>query len=198
MKKMSALLFTAALVIGIASPAAALEKARPEVKAESDNPVFTMINLFGVEATVEAIDYDKRTATLKRPEVEAITIQVDKAAKNFDQVKVGDQVIAEYIELVAIFIHKSNELATAERLNMVQAALKNKRPDGIAVNATEVTATIQAIDYNNSTLTLKGPQGRTVTLNVDPGDQNFNQVKVGHELVVQFTEAIAMNVKKPR
>ena len=195
---MLAVLFTVALVIGISSLAAALETARPQVKVESDNPIFTMINVIGVEATVEAIDYDKRTATLKRPEVEAITIQVDKAAKNFDQVEVGDQVITEYIELVTIFIHESNAQATAERLDMVQAALKKQRPDGIAVNATEVTATIQAIDYNNSTMTLKGPQGGTATLNVDPGDQNFNQMRVGHELVVQNTKAIAITVQKHR
>lgn len=198
MKKMFALLFTAALVIGISSLAAALDRARPQTEAESNNPGFIIINVIGVEATVEAIDHDKRTATLKRPEVEAITIQVDKAAKNFDRVKAGDQVITEYIELVAFFVREPNDPATAERLNMIQASLKDKRPDGIAVNATEVTARVEAVNYHNSTMTVKGPKGGTVTLDVDPEDQNFNHVKVGNELVVQHTVAIAITVQKPR
>ena len=198
MKRMLVLLFTGILVIGIASLAFAVEKATPQIKAESDNPGVIMTNVIGVEATVEAVDYDQRTATLKRTEVETITIKVDKAAKNFDQVKVGDQVIAEYIELVAIFVPQPNEPATAEGMNRLQVALKNKRPDGIAVKTTEITATVEAIDYHNSTVTLKGPQGGAVTLNVDPEDKKFYRVKVGHELVVQFTEAIAINVKRPR
>lgn len=198
MKRMLALLLTGALVIGIASLAVAVEKATPQIKAESDNPGVIMTNVIGVEATVEAVDYEKRTATLKRTEVETITIKVDKAAKNFDQVKVGDQVIAEYIELVAIFVPQPNEPATAEGMNRVQLGLKNKRPDGIAVKTTEVTATVEAIDHNKSTVKLKGPQGGAVTLNVDPGDKKFYLVKAGQELVVQFTEAITINVKKPR
>jgi len=198
MKRMLALLSAGVLAIGIASLAVAVEKATPQIKPESNDTGVIMTTVIGVEATVEAIDYDKRTATLKRTEVETITINVDKAAKNFDQVKVGDQVITEYIELVAITVPQSDEPATAEGANKIQSALKNKRPDGITVKTTGVTATVEAIDYDNSTVTLKEPQGRTVTLNVDPEDKKFNQVKVGQELVVQHTEAIAIVVQKRR
>jgi len=198
MKRMLALLSAGALVIGIASLAVAVEKATPQIKPESNDTGVIMTTVIGVEATVEAIDYDKRTATLKRTEVETITINVDKAAKNFDQVKVGDQVITEYIELVAITVPQSDEPVTAEGANKIQSALKNKRPDGITVKTTGVTATVEAIDYDNSTVTLKEPQGRTVTLNVDPEDKKFNQVKVGQELLVQHTEAIAIVVQKRR
>jgi putative lipoic acid-binding regulatory protein len=151
-----------------------------------------------VKATVEKIDYEKRVATLKGPHGNLIDIKVDKAAKNLDQVKVGDQVIAEYYETTAIFVRKSNEPAGAAEVAMVEMAPKGKKPAGIVVNITEVTATVEAIDYHNRTVTLRGPQGKMATLNVDPRVKKFKQVKVGDELVVRHTEAIAIKVQKPQ
>jgi hypothetical protein len=197
MKKMFVFVMAGIFLLAIGAGSFAQEKAKPQAKSESDKPGVVVADSVVVKATVEKIDYEKRVATLKGPTGDMIDIKVDKAAKNLDQVKVGDQVIAEYVETMAIFVRKSNEPAGATEAAMVEVAPKGKKPAGIVVNTTEVTATVEAIDYHNRTVTLKGPSGKMATMNVDPRVKKFKQVKVGDELVVRYTEAIAIKVQKP-
>jgi hypothetical protein len=197
MKKMFVFVMAGIFLLAIGTGSFAQEKAKPQAKSESDKPGVVVADSVVVKATVEKIDYEKRVATLKGPTGDMIDIKVDKAAKNLDQVKIGDQVIAEYVETTAIFVRKSNEPAGATEAAMVEVAPKGKKPAGIVVNTTEVTATVEAIDYQNRTVTLKGPSGKMATLNVDPRVKKFKQVKVGDELVVRYTEAIAIKIQKP-
>src|SRR5262245_5646487 len=54
---------------------------------------------------------------------------------------------------------------------------------------------IDAIDKTNRTVTLKGPRGGTVTLDVkDP--KKLDSVAVGDPVVAAFIEALALQVKK--
>ena len=60
----------------------------------------------------------------------------------------------------------------------------------------KVRGTISAIDKEKSTVTLKGPKGRTITLDVqDP--TKLDVLKVGDPVVGTYIEAIAVEVKKP-
>jgi hypothetical protein len=71
------------------------------------------------------------------------------------------------------------------------------KPEGVVVNTTELTATVEAIDYAKRTVTLKGPEGNTVTLKVDESAKDFKNVKKGDQVVARFTEAVAISVQKP-
>jgi Cu/Ag efflux protein CusF len=67
-------------------------------------------------------------------------------------------------------------------------------PVGEAVMVT-VRGWIDAIDKTNRTVTLKGPRGGTVTLDVkDP--TKLDAVAVGDPVVAAFIEALALQVKK--
>ena len=55
-------------------------------------------------------------------------------------------------------------------------------------------ATVTAVDQKNSTITLKGPGGNVVTLNVQNPDQ-FKVVKKGDQVEVTYTEALALSVE---
>jgi hypothetical protein len=44
-------------------------------------------------------------------------------------------------------------------------------------------------------VTLRGPQQKTVTLEVDKSVKRFNEVKKGDEIVVRRTEVMAIDVK---
>jgi len=59
-----------------------------------------------------------------------------------------------------------------------------------------MTATVEAIDLQQRTVTLRGPQGHAVTLKVGAQVKQFDQVKVGDEVVVRHTEAVAITVQK--
>jgi Cu/Ag efflux protein CusF len=68
---------------------------------------------------------------------------------------------------------------------------------GTVGEATMVTVRgwIDAVDKTNRTVTLKGPRGGTVTLDVkDP--KKLDSVAVGDPVVAAFIEALALEVKK--
>ena len=99
MRKMLSLLFV--LVLGLmAAPLATAATAGGQL------PGVMVADTVKITATVEAVDYAKRTVTLKGPEGKTVTLKVGEAARNFDQVKVGDQVVAKYTEAVAISVQK--------------------------------------------------------------------------------------------
>jgi len=57
-----------------------------------------------------------------------------------------------------------------------------------------ITAEIVAIDKEASTVTLTGPKGRSVTLDVKP--ERLEQVKVGDLVSAIYSEALAISVAK--
>ena len=70
-----------------------------------------------------------------------------------------------------------------------------KKPAAAEVKAVKVHGTVAAVDKDAKTITLKGPKGRTLTLDVhDP--QKLEVVKVGDPVVATYYEAIAIEVKK--
>jgi len=71
-----------------------------------------------------------------------------------------------------------------------------KAPSGGMSDAVMVTATVQAVDVKARTVTLKGPEGKVVTIKVDPSIPNLERLKVGDEVVAKYYEALAWDVKK--
>lgn len=60
-----------------------------------------------------------------------------------------------------------------------------------------VTATIEAIDMTNRTVTLKGPKGNLFDLVVDEGVSRFDALKVGDTVKADYYEQVAYEVQKP-
>jgi Cu/Ag efflux protein CusF len=72
---------------------------------------------------------------------------------------------------------------------------ESKMPAKGALGAVRVRGTIAAIDKQRGTVTLKGPQGRTVTIEVRD-KQKLDAIKVGDPVVAVYTEALVIQVKK--
>jgi translation elongation factor P/translation initiation factor 5A len=66
------------------------------------------------------------------------------------------------------------------------------KPGVVVTDVLEVKATIEAIDYKNHMMTLKGTQGRMITLKADRAVRNFDQLKRGDVILVDFVESIAI------
>jgi hypothetical protein len=165
--------------------------------AAQDKPGVVVADLIVATATVEAVDHAKRTVTLKGSEGHPRTLKVDKAVRNFDQAQKGDQVMAEYYEETAILVRPSAEPPTAGEVGVVEVAPRGAKPGVADVETRVVTAKVEAIDPQKRTVTLRGPQGNVVTLKVDEQAKKFDHVKVGDEVVVRHTEAVAITAQKP-
>jgi len=148
-----------------------------------------------VRGTVEAIDKDAGTVTLKGPK-RTITIEVNDKSK-LDQIKVGDPVVAAYIEAVAWRVMKAGSGA-APGVSTTETRVSSKpgeTPAGAIGREVTATVTITAIDKKAHTVTVKGPRGGTETIKAkDP--KNLEGLKVGDMVEITYTQALAVSLDK--
>ncbi len=148
-----------------------------------------------ISAQVTAIDKATRTVTLKGPKGNVVDVVAGDEVKNFDQIKVGDRVVARYAEALTLELKKVK--AGSGDVTMREEAAKAQPGEKPAVaGARQITAiaTVTAVDPKKSTITLKGPRGKEVTLNVRNPEQ-FKVVKKGDHIEVTYTEALALSVE---
>ena len=67
---------------------------------------------------------------------------------------------------------------------------------GTVTNVAKVTASVEKIDAAGRAVTLKGPDGKVVTVTAGPEVKNFDQIKVGDFVVVRYIEALTLELKK--
>jgi Cu/Ag efflux protein CusF len=149
-----------------------------------------------VRGTVSAIDKDAGTVTLKGPKGNTLTIEVNDKSK-LDQVKVGDPVVAAYIEAVAFRVQKAGSGATPG-VSVQESRVSSKpgeTPAGAIGREVTATVTITAIDRKAHTVTIKGPKGGTETIKAkDP--KNLEGLKVGDMVEITYTQALAVSLDK--
>ena len=149
-----------------------------------------------ITAKVVAIDRVDRNVTLQGPGGNVITVEVSHAARNFDQIEIGDQAKVAYYEAVALYVNKQGQKPDAVAGLIAARAPKGEKPAGVAVETMDVSATVHAIDKEKRKLTLKGPDGKLVTTRVDQSVEGFDTLEKGDSIHVRFTEAIAISVEK--
>lgn len=154
-------------------------------------------NMKTVTATVESIDLATRAVTLKGPDGKVMGLKVSEEVKNLPQVKVGDKVTVTYYESIAAQIIKPGTGPASAAQQAVATAKPGEKPAGAMVQQVTVIATVEAIDKTTQHVTLKGPEGNTVEVKVK-NPKNLEGVKVGDEVAITYTEAMAISVEKPK
>jgi len=184
--------FTASVALSLALVACATTD-----KQDASRPGVEMSELATLSATVVAVDYEKRLVTLKGPEGKEVVVQVSEEARNLPQVEVGDTVEVDYYQSVALFAQlPDGEPAAAVTTSTARTPLGDK-PGGAISETITMKATVEAIDYDTRMVVLRGPEGNTLTTKVDEQVKRFNEVRLGDEIVVQYTRAFAISVREP-
>jgi len=146
-----------------------------------------------IEATVAAIDKATRAITLKGPKGNELSVTAGPEVKNFDQIKVGDQVTLEYAEALSLELKKGGGGAVARTEKAGAAAAKpGEKPAGAVGRQVTVLADVVAVNEQTKVVTLKGPQ-RTVELKVRDPEQ-LKLIKKGDQIEATYTEAMAIAV----
>jgi len=152
-------------------------------------------------AVVTAIDKANRVFTLKAANGDSFDIVAGADVKNFDQVKVGDELVVQYVRALTLEVKKAGGPATPrkETTDAVRAK-KGEKPGGAAGRQVTVMADVTDVNPKEKTITLKGPKGNVVVLDVQNPEQ-FTAVKKGDKVEAVYTEALAISVepgaKKP-
>jgi hypothetical protein len=188
-------------LIAAALPAYAEESAgSPQAAPASPATVIpgaVVTDLVTIQAKVLAIDLADRKVTLEKPNGRKVTLTVDKSAVNLPQVKVGDIVQMDYLESVAISVVGPGETPEAEGGGMVAVAPRGQKPGGIVAHSVQVTAQILKIKAKQRKVLLKWPDGTTKWIKAGPAVKHFDRLKVNDQVVVTYTEAVAIDVKPP-
>ena len=195
--------FVVALMVGAAVPGAALgagPSQAPVVVAQGPpsvavKPKMVEAAVVTVRGTVEAVDAEKKTVTLKGPK-RSLTLQV-RDPKKLEAIKVGDPVVAKYYEALAIEVKKPGEATPGVTAQQAVATSKpGEMPAGAIGEQITVTVTIVEMDKKAHTVTVKGPGGGTETIKArDP--KNLDKVKVGDLVEVTYTRALVISLDKP-
>jgi hypothetical protein len=146
-------------------------------------------------AQVVGLDKATRTVTLKGPKGNVVDVVAGDEVKNFDQIKLGDFVVARYLQALTLELAKTKAgvRSGGEREAAVRAQ-PGERPAGAVARQVTVLADVTDVNPKNKTITLKGPKGNVVTLDVHNPDQ-FKVVKKGDQVEVTYTEALALSVE---
>jgi hypothetical protein len=70
------------------------------------------------------------------------------------------------------------------------------KPGVVMADVTVLTATVEAVDVAARTVTLKRAGDEPVTVKVDPGVRNLDQVRPGDQVAVEQYDSIALFVRK--
>ena len=147
-----------------------------------------------ITATITAIDKATRDVTLKGPQGNLVTVTAGPDVKNFDKLKVGDQVDLQYIEALTLELKKGGGLVVGKtEQSGAVGAKKGEMPGGAVGRQVTIVADVVAVDPVKQIVTLKGPQ-RTVDLRI-PDPEQFKRIAKGDQVEAKFTQALAVAVE---
>lgn len=69
-----------------------------------------------------------------------------------------------------------------------------EKPSFSASQTVQLVAVVDAIDREARTVTLKGPEGNTRTIQADPESSNIDKIEVGDKVDVEFVQHMSIEV----
>jgi Cu/Ag efflux protein CusF len=142
--------------------------------------------------TVTKVDADARTVTFRGPKGGVGVLNVPAEAQNLDQVKPGQRYRMKYVEALALTVEKGGKpsAGVAERVTL---APKGAKPGGISVRSAQISGVIDAIDYTDRYLALRGPKGNTLVFRA-ADEVNLDALSAGDRITLTYTEALAIEM----
>jgi Cu/Ag efflux protein CusF len=164
--------------------------------AQQASPPVVSSRLQKATGTVAAIDAATRTVTLKGANG-LENVQVDKSARNFDNLHVGDKVTLSYYQGLAAQIKKGDSTVEAPAGGVFGTrAPEGAKPGGVVGASITATVSIQAVDTASHTVSFKRSDGSMDVIQVkDPKMRKFvATLKQGDVVEVTYTESVAIDV----
>lgn len=155
-----------------------------------------VLNALTGTATVKSIDAETRTVVLEHPDGTTTSYECGPEVRNFDQIKVGDQVNATVANSVAIVLIKGGVPPAAGTATAIVRAPLGAKPGGRIVDTVGFTARVVSLDPTTREVTLQTPDGTNRTVKVGP-DVDLTGVNPGDDVGVKLTRAIAISVTTP-
>ena len=146
-------------------------------------------------AIVVGIESEPRILSLKLARGRVVELVAGPEVKNFDQIKIGDEVHVEYVRALSLELHKNGSGIRQDSAKAgAVAAAPGAKPAAAAAAHVSVLADVVAVDRKTHAVTLRGPKGNMVDIFVDDPEQLKN-VKTGDQVQADYVEALAVKVE---
>lgn len=152
-----------------------------------------------IRARVSAVDLATRRVTIQDASGGEATFYADEAVKNLPQVRVGDELVGELAQSVVLELRAPTQAeldAGTAILDVVATAEPGQRPAGHYVRQIRALLTVDAIDKEAGTATLRGPAGNALAIPARDR-RNLDRVRVGDTVVATYTESLRLEVRAP-
>jgi len=188
-------LFSSALVAALALSTTAM--AQDAAAKKPPKATYNKKDTKTVKATVKSIDVPTRHVVLTTPDGVEHSFVVGKQARNLAQVKVGDEVIVQYQEALAVEVHETDPTKPLPQPTEAIATERSdlgKKPEGAIARTVTLNGTVEAVDMDKKTAVIKGSGGNTIEVKMQHPER-WQNVKVGDTITANYSEALALSVQ---
>jgi Cu/Ag efflux protein CusF len=153
--------------------------------------------LISASTTVKKVDAGKREITVMGTDGNPVIINVPPDVQGIENVKPGDKLDVSYYESVVFSLRKPGDTGPRATAKSTEQPTSGAMPGGTASRQISATVKVVKVDRDNNKLTIRSPNGEMDTVHVtDPQNQaELRKLKVGDELQVTYTEAMASAIR---
>ena len=144
------------------------------------------------EAIVESVNKETREIKVVDANGKIHSFVAGEMVANFDQIEPRDRIVTEYLESVAVFVVPEGTPEMGDT-GLVEVAPLGEKPGMAMADTYMVAAKIDAIDADSRVVTLRSKDGFQSAIRV-ADDVDLANVKVGDEVRMRVTEAVAIKV----
>lgn len=150
-------------------------------------------------AEVTAVERDRRVVTVRREDGSLVALRVGPAARNFDQIAVGDKVRVRYMESLTVSRRPAGETASSAQGAVGAARTEaGAKPGGGVGMAINLRVKIESIDPSHDIVVFSLASGELVAHRVATADGRafVEGLRVGDVVQLDYTEALALSVEE--
>ena len=187
---------TSGLLIGLLAAGSVFSQETPHAQSATMSAPGKAATLQKVTASVvvSGIDESTRELTLRDSSGREFRVIGGPDVKNFDRIKLNDTVEIEFLRALSLALTQADATENISESYLEESAPAGMGSGSAIVQRLTAVAEVVAIDRAGKTITLQGPGGRIVELDVRNPD-HFNVIRVGSRVRVEYTEAVALSVE---
>jgi hypothetical protein len=153
-----------------------------------------------VEATVVSVDKTERMVGLRGPDGRVVSVKAGPEVRNFDQIQVGDRVVASFFEAIGFALHPEGPAEGSSVDLLAGRAKPGEQPAAVLGAMVRTTVTIESVDSRTNTVTFRGEDGlvRAIPVQTEEGREFARRLRPGDRVGITYTEALAIRVDPGR
>jgi hypothetical protein len=172
------------------------EKPAEQAASDTEKPAVSRVSEVSITATVEAVDQQERTLTLRDEDGDMINLRVSDQITDFSKIDVGDMVKVTYYESFVASVLSPEEQAPENEDKTVALDPQGEKKGVATLGVTQRTVTVEGIDLENRMISVKNDKGEISDLPVREDVRNLENLKVGDKIVIRVTQAMAIGVQE--